>query len=425
MESEHTLVPCDVFPLDCKSFDLLTPGEKQYLCYLDEIAWIGGLIDLIQLSPEAAGIFLLGQRIFEKQTVAELTDSAKAAGASEEEINAFIAYFASIYGNLGNYLSFGDTKFIPGLSQKTFTRIVKTSNAYSSVDDVPKIFDMVIDAIYSLNQRRLRLAFAPDGLTTYYSGNCTREDAEIVQKYLNTKKLEAYNTRVLKSREPDADGKVEYSLTFASAEKKEEVISDANMPDNVILKTCYGDYQEIMALMVEAVDKIKQHALNETQQKMWAKYQESFRTGSIDAHKDGSKFWVSDKQPSVESYIGFIESYRDPYGVRGEFETFVAVVDKAVSAKFQKLVSGATRFLPLLPWPATYEKDTFLEPDFTSLDIMAFGVSGLPVGINIPNYDDIRQSIGFKNVSLGNVLKARFQVSNTFWSSWTLYVARF
>ena len=405
MGSEYVCVPCDVFALDCKSFESLSSEEKRYLYNLDEVAWIGGLIDFIQLSPEAAGIFLLGQCIFENKTVAEIKDSAEHMGVCDADINAFISYFAGIYGNLGNYLSFGDTKFIPAIPRDVFTTIVNSCQAFGAKD----ILDKVIDSIYSLHPQRLRLAFPPDGLTTYYSGNCTREDAEVAQRYLKAMKMEGYNTRVFKSPQPNAQGMYEYQIALASAETSEEVISDSSLPKNAIFKLCRGDFKEIMALLVEAIEGVKSTALNETQRSMWEQYQISFRTGSIEAHKQGSKLWVTDKQPVVETHSGFILTYRDPYGLRREFMTFVAVVDKLVSAKFGKLVSGASKFLTSLPWPATYEKDKFLEPDFTSLDIIAFGVSGPPVGINIPNYDDIRQSIGFKNVSLSNILKARFQ----------------
>ena len=39
---------------------------------------------------------------------------------------------------------------------------------------------------------------------------------------------------------------------------------------------------------------------------------------------------------------------------------------------FGELVRSAPSLIPLLPWSKDFEKDKFLSPDFTSLEVMTF-----------------------------------------------------
>ena len=410
--SIHT-IPSDT-PVVCleaaKAFAGLTAKEQAYAYHLSRADWEGAKICLIQTSPESVPIFALFQLVFSCQPVKDMVTAAKAKGVTDKEADQALMYAAAVYGNVGNYKSFGDQKFVPALPPSRFRIFLSASAADAA--KVDSLWNKCVARMYSLPSRQRQLGLgAAKGISTYFSANCEEADADLAGRFLESLGLSPYNTRLFKA----ADGS--YTVLLASA-----VTSGANGDaDDAVGALCRkhsfqgksftirrGDYAPLMGRVTAALSGALPHADNEEQRSMLERYIESFEKGSIEAHKAASRHWIKDKGPAVESYIGFIESYRDPSGARGEWEGFVACVNREVSRKFQALVDGAETMLALMPWPRAFEKDVFLRPDFTSLEILAFGSSGVPAGINIPNYDDIRQSEGFKNVSLGNVLAASY-----------------
>ncbi|MED6270730.1 bifunctional diacylglycerol diphosphate phosphatase/phosphatidate phosphatase, partial [Characodon lateralis] len=206
--------------LDChEAFRLLSPQEKKYAHYLSRGAWYGGLVVLLQTSPESANIFVLLQRIFRKQTPEQLEDVAKAAGLSSDEYQAFLVYAAGLYANMGNYKSFGDTKFIPNLPKDKLEALVRASQAFQeNPTAMEALWSSSSCLIYSLEERQKQLGLGNKGITTYFSGNCCLEDAELAQRFLDSKKLSAYNTRLFKR---DNGGKPCYEVRLASAVQKD------------------------------------------------------------------------------------------------------------------------------------------------------------------------------------------------------------
>lgn len=335
---------------------------------------------------------------------------AKDAGVTNDELQYALQYFTQFLGNLGNYKGFGDVKFIPRCSPQTFAALA------ARVPGAEKFYEQCKTALYADAGRPalMHFGFPSQGhMSTYYpdSPDITREEIEKVGELLGSKGILPENTRIRKSKGGD------YEVLIASALSKpppkgsdagEVTTWELSSPlEGKKVSLVFGDHQEEMAKIALHIKKAGLHAANDTQKKMMDEYAKSFGTGSLKAFKESQKLWVKDKGPEVESNIGFIETYRDPAGIRGEWEGMVAMVNKERTRAFQKLVEAAPAAIPKLPWSKDFEKDEFSAPDFTSLEVLSFASSGIPAGINIPNYDDIRQQIGFKNVSLGNVLGAK------------------
>ncbi|KAF2093086.1 dipeptidyl peptidase-like protein III [Rhizodiscina lignyota] len=405
-DSPPTVVQLKIKP----HFDALSTQEKLYAHWISVASLAGTRVVLRQVSPESEPIYDLLIALY-KQSNGHWASLASEAGLSQDELTDFLSYAAQFLGNCGNYKSFGDAKFIPRLAERQFKALASVApGGVELFEKANKVGGVYADD----SVEKLHLGYPDKGhVSTYYpdSPDITKAEIAAVSDFLEGKKLLPENTRVRKTKGGDFEVLIASAETSPSDKDKDVPETEWELPYGELkgkkVKLVFGDYKKEMETIAYALEQASKYAANDNEKSMLAKYVTSFRAGSMNAYVDSQRYWIKDKGPMVETDIGFVETYRDPHGIRGEWEGFVAMVNQDRTKAFGKLVEAAPSLIPKLPWNKEFEKDNFLSPDFTSLEVLTFAGSGIPAGINIPNFDVVRQNEGFKNVSLGNVLSAK------------------
>lgn len=251
-------------------------------------------------------------------------------------------------------------------------------------------------SLYSKIGEAALLAPLPSGLgfpsgvaqSSYYPGDLqiSREEIAAVSSVLEAECIHPENTRIRKCMSGNNNA-VTYDVLQASVAvdtqppRKLRTTTLASGGGAVTIRVIRGDHSDELTSICSYLQEARKFAANPTQEKFLSEYVESFTTGEIEVYKNSQKTWVKDAKPSVETVIGFVEPYRDPYGVRAEFEGLVGIVHRGETEVLTTLVENSTKFIRLLPWAVDtiendgkgpFEKELFGNPDFTSLH------SGLP-----------------------------------------------
>ncbi|KAF3069081.1 putative dipeptidyl peptidase 3 [Daldinia childiae] len=377
-------------------FDHLSEKEKLYSHYLSRAAWSGTRIILRQVSPESLGIFEFIMELYES-CGGDWNQFSTDYGVAVKDLEAFLEFAATFLSNIGNYYGSGDQKFIPRVHPGTIEKLASRS---------PKLLDLYRNIEGSIMAMPPVTLGYPSTLaqSSYYPGDLmSKEEIALVSRHMDAHSILPENTRVRKT------GETSFEVLQASIISTDQAkpLDITNSPASVSLVR--GDHAEYLKNICENLAKAMEYAANDTQKKFLSQYIESFQTGNLETYRDSQRTWITDKGPKVENIFGFVEPYRDPAGIRAEFEGLVAIADADETKLLSKLVENSDKFIRRLPWATVenngkglFEKSLFEPPDFSSIHALAYCSSIIFPGINLPNYNDIRQDVGFKNVIIAN-----------------------
>ncbi len=364
-------------------FEKLTPQQRILIYYLTEAAITGR--DMLW---DQNGKYNLAIR-----DLIENTYKAYDGDRENKDFKGLETYLKQIEFANGIHHHYSMDKFAPAFSREFLAELVAKLPADKQPENVETLYEVIFNP--AIMPKRVNQAEGQDLITTsannLYEGITQAE----VENYYNARKDTTdatpiswgLNTRVIKE-----NGKV------------------IEQPYKV-----GGLYSESITKIVDLLGKAAQYAENDTQRGVINKLIEFYTTGDLKAFDDYSIAWVEDTGSQVDFINGFIESYGDPLGMTGAFESIVNFKNLEASHRTEVISGNAEWFEQHSPVDPRFRKDKV--KGVTAKVITAAILAGdaypaTPIGINLPNANWIRAAHGSKSVTLENITQAYDEASH-------------
>ncbi len=176
-----------------------------------------------------------------------------------------------------------------------------------------------------------------------------------------------------------------------------------------------GLYSDAIAHIVENLDSAANYAENDAQRKIIERLVDFYRSGDLATFDDYSIRWAEDTVSQVDFINGFIESYGDPLGMTGSWESIVNFKNIPASERTEVLSANAQWFEDNSPVDPQFRKEKVKGVSakvITAAILAGDAYPATPIGINLPNANWIRAAHGSKSVTIENITQAYDEASH-------------
>lgn len=375
----------EVLRYQVPGFEDLSLRQKELIYYLNEAALQGRDILFDQ-----NGKYNLAIRI----TLENVYTNFK-GDKNSTEFKALEKYLKQVWFANGIHHHYSMDKFTPEFSQKFFDEQVRKVSKKNlplgkgqSVDAFLKTIDAVIFDP-TVMAKRVNQADGVDLILT--SANNLYEG--VTQKEVE----DFYN----KLKDPNDPTPVSYGLNARLVKVNGQVAEQVYKVG--------GLYSPAIEKIVFWLKKAANVAENAQMKAYIEKLIEFYVTGDLKTFDDYSILWAEETKSDVDFVNGFIESYGDPMGMTGSWESLVNFKNKQSSIRTQIISENAQWFEDNSPVDARFKKDKVKGVSakvITAAILAGDCYPATPIGINLPNANWIRAAHGSKSVTLENITDA-------------------